>query len=315
MRAAAPATADAARPGRRRSRFPPGTAAARDGDRRGCAQPPLGRLAGRSLRPRRGRTARTRAPRASRAYLARLAAAQRAAAVAQLRRAIPAATRARSRYRIVLNGFAVELPARQLPALAALGFVAQVYPSVRYTLATEPQPDVIGADELSALRPALHGEGIKIGGRRRRHRPDEPVLRPAGLLVPAGFPKGGAKWTTPKVIVARSFPGPDSGRPGTAARSTRTRRSTARTSRASPPATRARTPRPAPTIRRRPGLSGVAPRAWIGNYRVFNVPTPIGHVANTPEIVAAFEAAVRRRDGRDQLLRRRPRDRAGRTTR
>ena len=40
------------------------------------------------------------------------------------------------------------------------------------------------------------------------------------------------------------------------------------------------------------GLSGVAPRAHVGNYRVFNVPTPVGHVGNTPEIVAAFESAV-----------------------
>src|SRR5205085_5639869 len=40
------------------------------------------------------------------------------------------------------------------------------------------------------------------------------------------------------------------------------------------------------------GLSGVAPHAYIGNYRVFTVPTPVGNVANTPEIVAAFEAAV-----------------------
>ena len=39
-------------------------------------------------------------------------------------------------------------------------------------------------------------------------------------------------------------------------------------------------------------LSGVAPKAWIGNYRVFTVPTPLGHEANTPEIVNAFEAAV-----------------------
>src|SRR5207247_910234 len=37
----------------------------------------------------------------------------------------------------------------------------------------------------------------------------------------------------------------------------------------------------------------------IGNYRVFNVPTPIGDIANTPEIVAAFEFAVR--DGMDVI--------------
>jgi subtilisin family serine protease len=46
-------------------------------------------------------------------------------------------------------------------------------------------------------------------------------------------------------------------------------------------------------------LSGVAPRAYVGNYRVFNVPLPLGGCcsANTPEIVAAFEAAVA--DGMD----------------
>src|SRR5262249_38793158 len=49
------------------------------------------------------------------------------------------------------------------------------------------------------------------------------------------------------------------------------------------------------------GLSGVAPRAWIGNYRVFNVPAPLsgGNFAETPEIAEAFEAAVS--DGMDVI--------------
>ena len=50
-------------------------------------------------------------------------------------------------------------------------------------------------------------------------------------------------------------------------------------------------------------VEGVAPRAYIGNYRVFNVPAPapLGGCcsANSPEIVAAFEAAVR--DGMDVI--------------
>src|SRR4029078_3432982 len=40
------------------------------------------------------------------------------------------------------------------------------------------------------------------------------------------------------------------------------------------------------------GLSGVAPRAWVGNYRVFTIPTPVGNVVTTPEMWAACEAAV-----------------------
>ena len=43
----------------------------------------------------------------------------------------------------------------------------------------------------------------------------------------------------------------------------------------------------------------MAPRAQIGNYRIFNVPSPVGHVGNTPEIVAAFESAVT--DGMDVI--------------
>ena len=128
--------------------------------------------------------------------------------------------------------------------------------------------------------------------------PTNRFFNPEGYTYPAGFPKGGRKWTTPKVIVARSFVGAAR----TSARrwrSTRKPRSTARTSRGSQPATPARPHPRAPTIRRRRGLSGVAPRAQIGNYRVFNVPTPVGHVGNTPEIVAAFEAAVR--DGMDVI--------------
>ena len=50
-------------------------------------------------------------------------------------------------------------------------------------------------------------------------------------------------------------------------------------------------------------IEGVAPRAYIGNYRVFNVPSPAPFggccSANSPEIVAAFEAAVR--DGMDVI--------------
>ncbi len=49
-------------------------------------------------------------------------------------------------------------------------------------------------------------------------------------------------------------------------------------------------------------LSGVAPRAQIGNYRVFNVPDPYSGgccSGSTPEIVAAFEAAVT--DGMDVI--------------
>ena len=66
----------------------------------------------------------------SRAYLASLARAQ-AAASASLRQAIPEAKVSRS-FRVLVNGLTVDLPATRLPALARLGFVTKVYPSIRY---------------------------------------------------------------------------------------------------------------------------------------------------------------------------------------
>jgi minor extracellular serine protease Vpr len=232
---------------------------------------------------------------ASRSYLARVAAAQRVAA-ARLVRAIPQARIGRH-YQVVLDGFVVSLPVTKLPALARLRFVQKIYPSVRYHLATDSSPSVIGATELQTLTGAK-GDGIKIGIVDDGVDSTNPFLSPAGYSYPPGFPKGGRKWTTPKVIVARAFPGPNSGRPGRlpidradSFHATHVAGIAAGNSGTCSPGGRDHPP----TC----GLSGVAPRAWIGNYRVFNVPTPIGDIANTPEIAAAFEFAVR--DGMDVI--------------
>ncbi len=147
----------------------------------------------------------------SRLYLARVVAAQRVAA-ARLLQAIPAAQIGR-RYQVVLDGFVVSLPVTKLPHLARLGFVRKIYPSIRYHLATDTSPSVIGATELQTLTGAK-GDGIKIGIVDDGVDSTNPFLNPAGYSYPAGFPKGARKWTTPKVIVARAFPGPNSGRRG-----------------------------------------------------------------------------------------------------
>ena len=231
----------------------------------------------------------------SRAHLTRLARAQ-AAATAALEAAIPEAEVSRS-FRVLLNGLTVELPATRLPALARLGFVTKVYPTLRYSLALNRSPGVMAASAYTAATGA-RGTGIKIGVVDDGVDPLNPFFAPNGLQYPAGFPKGGRRWTSPKVIAARAFPGPGAGRRGRMALDPRAsfhgthvagiaagKAGTASTGgRDHPPVT---------------GLSGIAPNAWIGNYRVFNVPSPIGNTAQTPEIVAAFESAVR--DGMDVI--------------
>ncbi len=233
--------------------------------------------------------------RAAKAYVAKLQRAQRAATTT-LKRAIPSASVERN-YTLLLNGIAVELPATELAKAAKLSFARKLYPSYRYTLALNRGPDMIGASALAAAGGGS-GEGMKIAvvddGVDQANR----FFNPEGYSYPAGFPKGGTKWTSPKVIVARSFVG--TGADDRTKLAVDPRSSFHGTHVAGIAAGNAGTTAPAgedhPATA---GLSGVAPRAYIGNYRVFNVPTPIGHVGNTPEIVAAFEAAVR--DGMDVI--------------
>jgi minor extracellular serine protease Vpr len=231
----------------------------------------------------------------SRAYLARLVAAQRRDAES-LRRAIPAA-RIQERYRILLDGMTVELPFTKLSTLVRLGFVRKVYGTAAYRMDTNRSPAVIGADVLHATTGAK-GDGIKIGIVDDGVDQTNPFLSPAGFSYPAGFPKGNTMFTSPKVIVARAFPGPTSGPAGSLPLDRNA--SFHGTHVAGIAAGDANTCSPGgndhpPTC----GLSGIAPRAYLGNYRVFTVPTPIGHIANTPEIVAAFESAVA--DGMDVI--------------
>jgi minor extracellular serine protease Vpr len=234
--------------------------------------------------------------RSARAYLARLARLQ-AQAAAQIRRAIPQA-RIQNRYRLVLDGFALRLPYRDLPKLARVQAVRRIYPSLGYHLDTNKSPSVIHADQFWANTGGL-GQGVKIGVVDDGIDQKNPFFNPAGFTYPAGFPKGQTKYTTPKVIVARAFPGPGSGKQGRLPiyRADSFHATHVAGIAAGVQGTIAGAGPDHPTVT---GLSGIAPRAWLGNYRVFNTPVPTGgDDAFTPQIVAAFESAVA--DGMDVI--------------
>jgi subtilisin family serine protease len=231
----------------------------------------------------------------SRAYLHTLASAQ-ARAVATLRAAIPSA-RVQERFRVVLDALTVSLPYAKLPELMRQRWVAHVYPSLQYSVKTNRSPALIGADVLHQTTGA-DGTGIKIAIVDDGIDQTNPFFNPTGFSYPPGFPKGITTATTAKVIVARVFPGPNAGKAGRLPVDPDS--SFHGTHVAGIAAGDAGTTAPAGADHpRTTGLSGVAPRAWLGNYRVFTVPTPIGHVADTPEIVEAFEAAVQ--DGMDVI--------------
>ena len=236
-------------------------------------------------------------------YLSSLEAAQ-ARAITSLRDAIPEA-RVSRRYQLLVNGFVVSVPYGRLPELLDFESANRVYPSLSYTLSMNRGPAVIGAPQFAAGTGAK-GDGVKVAVVDDGVDHEHPFLDPTGFSYPPGFPKGPGGSTTPKVIVARGFAGPG------ANSSPLDREQSFHGTFVAGVIAGVPTDVPAgvrgqcaessggchPAVS---GVSGVAPRAYIGNYRVFNVPGPLGGCcsANSPEIVAAFEAAVR--DGMDVI--------------
>ena len=122
-----------------------------------------------------------------------------------------------------------------------------------------------------------------------------PFFSPAGYTMPAGLPQGPDRVHDGEGDRRARVPA-RAARRGSTPRSRSTRDVLARHARrrASPPATRTRSPQ---GVR----ISGVAPRAYLGNYKALTIPTDadVGLDGNSPELVAAIEAAVA--DGMDVI--------------
>jgi subtilisin family serine protease len=238
-----------------------------------------------------------RAP-AAVSYLRTLATAQRTLS-ARLAVRVPAA-RVRWHYGVALDGVSVVLPASDLARLRTISG-ATVWPSVTYhalrdTTAAAPippllnrGPTLIGATALWGPTLATAGQGLKIGvvddGIDQAH----PYFDPAGFAYPAGFPKGNTDYTSPKVIVARAFPSPST-HWRYAARPFDPQLSYHATHVAGIAAGDYDTPT-------EPNggspISGVAPKAYLGNYKALTVPTQdFGLDGNSPEIAKAIDQAV-----------------------
>ncbi len=215
---------------------------------------------------------------------------------ARIARAIPGA-RVRWRYAITINALAVVLPKNDLGALSRVSGIDEVWPTARYHASLDRSPQLIGAPALWGPTLATAGQGMKIGVIDEGVDQTHPFLSPAGFAMPAGYPKGDTAFTTSKVIVARAFAPPSpkwkyAGLPfdpensehgthvaGIAAGNNGTK---------------------ATTFAGQPVVSGVAPDAYIGNYKALTIPTPsFGLDGNAPEIAKAIEQAVA--DGMDVI--------------
>jgi subtilisin family serine protease len=226
---------------------------------------------------------------ASRSYLARLERSHRVAG-ARIRAAIPTA-QMWWQYGVVLNGFAVVLPQNRLERLSRVPGIAQVWPSATYHPLLDRTPQLIGATTVWGPTLATAGQGMKIGiiddGVDQTH----PFFSPTGYAYPSGFPKGQTAYTTPKVIVARAFAPANTSYakarlpfdPGQSEHGIHVAGIAAGNN-----GTLTRT-----GLR----LSGIAPHAYLGNYKALSIPSEFGLNGNSPELAAAVEAAVR--DGMD----------------
>jgi subtilisin family serine protease len=215
----------------------------------------------------------------------------------RIRAAVPSA-KVRWRYRVVLNALAVLVPQQNVRRLESVPGVRGVQKSLQYRPALDRSVPAIHAPALWGAGLATSGQGMKIGiiddGVDQRH----PFFDPKGFAMPAGYPKGQATFTTAKVIVARVFQ-PPSPRPRYSNLPFDPEHSEHGTHVAGIAAGNSGTQ--ANVGGGRVTLSGVAPNAYIGNYRVLTVPTVsnVGLDGNSPEIAAGIEMAVR--DGMDVI--------------
>ena len=230
---------------------------------------------------------------AGRQLQSRTLASAQASVADRIETAVPDA-RIRWRYRLVANGMAVVVPRSQLARLTSLPGIETVYPSVRYRPQLDRSPQQIGAPALWGPGLTNAGQGMKIAIIDEGIDQTHPFFSPAGYTMPAGYPKGQTDYTTAKVIVARAFP-PASPTWKNASKPFDPELSSHGTHVAGIAAGNAN------TLAQGVRISGVAPRAYLGNYKALTIPTDadVGLDGNSPELVAAIEAAVA--DGMDVI--------------
>src|SRR5262245_23520756 len=190
------------------------------------------------------------------------------------------------RYRLVANGFSVTLPAAEQASLRGLAGVREVLPTATYAPRAESTPQEIGASEIWGQSLETAGQGVKIGIIDSGIDPTHRYFDPAGYAMPAGFPKGQQRFTTDKIIVARVF-APKSGATGPSVELAYSDDDSSHGTHVAGIAAGN-----AETATGQGRVSGVAPRAYLGNYKVFvQTDDGLSPNANSPAIVAAIESA------------------------
>jgi minor extracellular serine protease Vpr len=193
----------------------------------------------------------------------------------------------------VANAFIVSIPDAKAASLASIPGVLRVHPVRRFKLSLDhalPLHHVPEAWQQVGIGNA--GAGMKIGLIDTGIDVQHPGFQDPSLSIPDGFPlvnsSADVAFTNNKVIVARSYadmfevPDPDPSARDHVGHGTATSMAAAGVSNTGPLAT----------------ISGVAPKAWLGSYKVFGTPG-VNDTATDAAIIAAIEDAVN--DGMDVI--------------
>jgi len=246
----------------------------------------------------------------SRAYVRHLRSVQHAFAQRLVRR-LPGAHVQRT-YQVVLNGLAVKMSRGQAAIARKLRGVRAVTPDIPYQLQMFSTPAQIGAPTLwgqvggqsnagAGVKVAIVDSGVFVRHDATGAYTGNPCFNDTGYTAPAGYPRGDTRFTNNKVLVARAYFRPDD--PPIAGENTPIQGTNA----ASPHGTHVggTVACDAGTTATFLGLpltiTGIAPRAYLMNYRVFYPSTSTEDFQNgnayVVELVKAIEDAVK--DGAD----------------
>ena len=214
--------------------------------------------------------------------------------VERIRARVPDA-RIGARYRTVLNGFALIVPAGSLSELARLPGIASVHSIREYFPTLDASNPAMGAPVFwSALGgDDQAGAGMKIGIIDTGVDFSNPMFSDGALSPPPGFPKGDAALANGKVIVARFFQSVSDSHDTNTDPGHRTAQDLVGHGSHSAGVAGGTRVDLSGSGRREITVSGVAPKAWIGDYRVF------APRAFDDNIIAAIEATVE--DGMDVI--------------
>jgi len=196
-----------------------------------------------------------------------------------------------------LNAIFIRATKEQAEQLKLLPGIKRVDRARRFRLLADAAGEIVGAPAAWITMGGIEnaGAGIKIGILDTGIDIGHPAFADSSLQAPPGFPKGRPEdlaFTNNKVIVARAYVGLlnplaiDSSRPDDLTPRDRVGHGTA----VATIAAGRRVTAPAAT------LTGIAPKAFLGNYKIFGSPD-INEFSNGNAVIAAIDDAVT--DGMD----------------